>query len=214
MDSKLLKSLIAVSAIALAACSSQPTNTSAATPDAGAAAKQAPAGPPQPVAAKTAYWEIYKPAHAWAADLLPLGVKSGEVAGVKNADGKAGVWTVVFVSPSKRQLRTYTYSVADQLPDISKGVKGGFPEAWGGPTKDVMVFQSSDFSVDSDAAYKTAAAKAETWLKEKDNAEKPVSMNLGAAQAFPAPVWAVTFGSSKSGYRALVNATTGEIMTK
>jgi hypothetical protein len=214
MDSTLLKSLIAVSAITLAACSSQPTNTSAATPDAGVAAKQVPAGPPEPVPAKTAYWEIYKPAHAWAADLLPLGVKSGEVAGVKNADGKAGVWTVVFASPSKRQQRTYTYSVADQLPDISKGVREGFPEPWAGPTKDVMVFQSSDFSVDSDAAYKTAASKAETWLKEKDNAEKPVSMNLGAAQRFPAPVWAVTFGSSKSGYLALVNATNGEIMTK
>lgn len=214
MDRKLFKSLIAVSAIALTACSSQPTNTSAATPDASAAAKQAPAGPPEPVPAKTAFWEMYKPAHAWAADLLPIGVKSGEVAGVKNADGKAGVWTVVFASPLKQQVRTYTYSVADQLPDISKGVKAGFPEAWAGPTKDVMEFRTSDFSVDSDAAYKAAAGKAEKWLKEKDNAEKPVSMNLGAAERFPAPVWAVTFGSSKSGYLALVNASTGEIMTK
>lgn len=214
MDRTLLKSLIAVTAIVLTACSSQPTKTSAETPDASAAAKQAPAGPPQPVPAKTAFWEMYKPAYAWASDMLCVGLKSGEVAGVKNGDGKAGVWIAVFASPSKQQMRTYTYSVADQLPDLVKGVKAGFPEPWSGPTKDVMAFKTSDFSVDSDVAFKTATGKAETWLKDKDNADKPVSMNLGAAQRFPAPVWAVTFGNDKSGYRALVNATTGEIITK
>ena len=93
MDRTLLKSLIAVTAaIALTACSSQPTKTSAEPPDASAAAKQAPAGPPQPVPAKTAFWVMYKPAFAWSSDMLPIGLKSGEVAGVKNSDGKAGVW--------------------------------------------------------------------------------------------------------------------------
>ena len=77
-----------------------------------------------------------------------------------------------------------------------------------------MTFQTSDFTVDSDAAYKTAAEKAADWLKEKDNAEKPVSLSLGAASRFPAPVWVILFGTTKSGFMGIVNASTGAIVTR
>jgi hypothetical protein len=210
-----LKAVFVVAAIGLTACSSEPAKTTASTADAGTAAKQAPAGPPEPVAAKTAFWKMYTPAHAWAGDLLPIGMKSGEVAGVKNADGKAGVWTVIFASPSLHSARTYVYSVADQLPDITKGVKARVAESWSGPTASVMTFQTGDFTIDSDAAFQTAAAKAADWLKIKDNAEKPVSLSLGAASRFSAPaVWVVLFGNSKSGFLAVVNASTGGIISK
>jgi hypothetical protein len=212
MNKSFWKSVFVAAAIGLAGCSSEPAKTTGTT-DADAAAKQAPAGPPMPVAAKAAFWEMYTPAHAWAGDLLPISLKAGEVAGVKNADGKAGVWTAVFVSPSQRAQRTYVYSVADQLPDIAKGVKAERAIPWTGPTNAVMTFLTGDFKVDSDAAYSTAAAKAADWLKVKDNAEKPVSVSLGADSRFPAPVWVVLFGNTKSGFMAIVNATTGTIMT-
>jgi hypothetical protein len=200
-------------AIVLVSCSPEPAKTSASSADGGTAAK--PAGPPQAVSGKTAFWELYTPAHAWASDLVPLSLKSGEVAGVANSDGKAGVWTAVFGSMSQRAARTYVYSVADQLPDITKGVKAQIAEAWAGPTKDVLAFSKDDFKVDSEAAYKTAAAKAADWLKLKDNAEKPVSLSLGAAARFPGgPIWYILFGNTKSGYVAIVNASSGEILTK
>jgi hypothetical protein len=214
MYKSLLKAVLAVAAIGLAACSSDTANTTATKTDAGAAAKQAPAGPPEPVAAKAAFWQMYTPAHAWAGDLVPISLKSGEVAGVKNADGKAGVWTAIFGSPSQHAARTYVYSVADQLPDITKGVKAQLAEAWRGPTAAVMTFQTGDFTIDSEAAYKAAAAKAADWLKEKDNATKPVSLSLGAASRFPAPVWVILFGTSKLGFLTVVNASTGTLMTK
>jgi hypothetical protein len=214
MYKNLSKAVVLVAAIGLAACSSDTTNTTGTKTDAETAAKQAPAGPPQPIAAKAAFWEMYTPAHAWAADLVSISLKSGEVAGVKNADGKAGVWTAVFGSPSQHTARTYVYAVADQLPDITKGVKANLAEAWPGPTAAVMPFQTSDFKIDSEAAYKTAAAKAADWLKEKDNAQKPVSLSLGAASRFPAPVWVILFGTSKLGFLTVVDASTGEIITK
>jgi hypothetical protein len=214
MYKSLLKGVFTVAAIGLAACSSETANTTATKTDAETAAKQAPAGPPEPIAAKAAFWQMYTPAHGWAADLVPISLKSGEVAGVKNADGKAGVWTAVFGSPSQHAARTYVYSVADQLPDITKGVKANLAEAWRGPTAAVMTFQTGDFTIDSEAAYKAAAAKAADWLKQKDNAEKPVSLSLGAASRFPAPVWVILFGSSKGGFLAVVNASTGEMLTK
>lgn len=214
MDKSLLKAVFVVAAIGLMSCSSEPSQPTGTKTDAEAAAKQTPAGPPEPVAAKTAFWKMYTPAHAWAADLAPISLKSGEVAGVKNADGKSGVWTAIFGSTSQHAARTYVYSVADQLPDIAKGVTAKLAESWAGPTAAVMTFQTGDFTTDSDAAYKTAAAKAADWLKEKDNAEKPVSLSLGAATRFPAPVWVILFGNSKSGFVAVVNASTGSLITK
>jgi hypothetical protein len=214
MDKNLLtKAALVVAVLGLAACSSEPAKTTEAKTDTDTA-KKAPAGPPEPVLAKTAFYEMYTPAHAWAADMMPISLKSGEVAGVKNSDGKAGVWIAVFGSPSQRMARTYTYSVADELPTYSKGVRAESPEAWAGPTTAVETFQTSDFTIDSDAAYKTAAGKAADWLKEPENATKPVSMTLGAAARFPAPVWYVLFGNSKSGFVALVSATTGSVIAK
>ena len=157
---------------------------------------------------------MYTPAHAWAPDLVPISLKNGDVTGVKNSEGKAGVWTAVFGSPALRSARTYTYSVADDLPSISKGVRAQGTEPWAGPTTAVMTFQTGDFTIDSDAAYKAAADKAGAWLKDPENAAKPVSLSLGAASRFPAPVWYILFGNSKSGFVALVNASTGNIIAK
>jgi hypothetical protein len=213
MNRNLLKAVLVVTAIGLAACSSEPPKPAEAAKADDAAAKKA-AGPPEPVLAKTAFYEMYTPAHAWAADLMPISLKSGEIQGVKNTEGKAAFWTAVFVSPSLRAARTYTYAVADQLPNITKGVKAEGTEAWAGPTAAVMTFMTSDFSIDSDAAYKTAAAKAGDWLKKPDNADKPVSFNLGAASRFPAPVWYILFGTTKDGFAVVINATTGDIIAK
>jgi hypothetical protein len=208
-----IKAALVVALLGLTACSSEPAKTADAKTDTDAA-KKAPAGPPEPVLAKTAFYEMYTPAHAWAADMLPLTLKSGEVAGVKNAEGKAGVWIAVFGSPSQHMQRNYTYSVADELPTYAKGVKAESPEPWAGPTTSVMTFQTSDFTIDSDAAYKAAAAKGADWLKSPENAAKPVSLTLGAATRFPAPVWYILFGDAKSGFVAYVSATTGNIITK
>ncbi len=213
MRKKYFKAVLLVAVLGLTACSSEPAKAPEAKTDTDAA-KKAPAGPPEPVLGKTAFYEMYTPAHTWAADLVPISLKSGEVAGVKNADGKAGVWTAVFGSPSQRLARTYTYSVAEELPTIAKGIKAESPEPWAGPTTSVMTFQTSDFTVDSDAAYKAAATKAGDWLKDPENASKPVSLSLGAAARFPAPVWYLLFGNTKSGFVAYVNATTGNIIAK
>ena len=209
----LMKAALVAAVLALTACSSEPAKAPEAKTETEAA-KKAPAGPPEPVLAKAAFYEMYTPAHAWAADMVPISLKSGEVAGVKNSQGKAGLWTAVFGSPSQHLARTYTYSVADELPTITKGVKAEAPEAWAGPTTAVMTFQTSDFTIDSDAAYKAAAAKAADWLKDPENASKPVSLSLGAASRFPAPVWYILFGNSKSGFVAYVSATTGSIISK
>src|ERR1700692_1780938 len=98
MDKNFLKAVLIVAVAGLTACSSEPAKTTEVKTDSEAAKKAA--GPPEPVTGKTAFYEMYTPAHAWAADLVPISLKSGEVIGVKNAEGKAGTWTAVFGSPS------------------------------------------------------------------------------------------------------------------
>ena len=208
MTKNLLLTTALAGLIGLSACS-QPAATAPKT-EAEATEKKAPAGPPEPVTAKTAFYAMYTPARAWATDIQALSLVSGEVSGVKNADGKFGLWTAVFASPSLGQARTYTYAVTDQLPTIQKGVKAEGTERWGGPTRAQMPFQNSDFTIDSDAAYKTAAAKAGDWLKE--HADKPASFTLGAASRFPSPVWYIIWGDAKSGYAVYLSATTGSIV--
>lgn len=212
MDKNILKAACVIALLGLTACSSEPAKTTEVKTDTEAAKKAA--GPAEPVTGKTAFYEMYTPAHAWAADLVPISLKSGEVAKVKNTEGKAGVWTAVFGSTSLRMARTYTYAVAEDFPAVVKGVKVQSTDPWAGPTTAVETFQTSDFTIDSDAAYKAAAEKAATWLKEADNAAKPVSLSLGAASRFPAPVWYILFGTEKSGFAAVVNATTGNIIAK
>lgn len=200
----------AAAAMALAACSSEPAKTTEVKTD----EVKKPAGPPEPILAQDAFYKMYTPAHAWAADMEPITLKSGEITGIKNMDGKAGMWTAVFGSPSLRAARTYVYAVADDLPTVSKGIQTGETVPWNGPTTAVETFQTSDFKIDSDAAYKTAADKAAAWLKEKDNAQKPVSFSLGASSRFPAPVWYIVFGSTKEGFAVVVNASDGSIIVK
>jgi hypothetical protein len=153
---------------------------------------------------------MYKPARTWAPDLLPLSLISNEVPSMKSGDGKFPMWTAVFVSPSLRQARTFTYSVVDDGAAIHKGVGVGGAEPWSGATPKSSPFQTTGFAVNSDAAYKTAYAKAEAWVMKHPG--KKVAFSLGSAARFPAPVWFIIWGDTKSGYAVYVNATTGSVI--
>lgn len=207
MMNTLFRGAAAIALLGLAACSSTPTP--APTTETPVVEKK-PAGPPEPVAAKTAYYEMYTPAHSWATDLVGLSLVSGDVAGVKNADGKFGMWTAVFASPSLHQARTYTYAVADALPAVQKGVKAESPIPWAGPNTKVMPFDNSDFKTDSDAAYTAALEKAGDWVKEHQ--DKTPVLTLGNTSRFPTPVWYILWGDAKSGYVVFVNAVTGQVV--
>jgi hypothetical protein len=207
MNTSLIRTVVIAAIFGLSSCS-EPVKTKQAETE----VPQKPAGPPQPVTAKTAYWEMYKPARAWTTDIQPVSMSSGEVASIKNEGGKAGLWTAVFVSARLHQARTYYYAAADGLPHVVRGIKLVATVAWDGPTAEVMPIPTSEFSVDSDAAYSTAFAKAGEWVKKHPS--KPLSLVLGNASRFQSPVWYVLWGTTKSGYEVFVNATDGTIYNK
>jgi hypothetical protein len=188
----------------LCSCSQSPT-PAAPSGDTGKAAASG-----GPVSGKTAFWEMYKSAHAWATDLTPLSLESKTLPGVKNDSGKAGLWSATFGSPRKHEFRTFTYAVAGHSPDIVKGVTVGLAIPWRGPTKDALPFSTSEFSIDSDAAYQTALAQSADWVKK--HPDKECSLALGNASRFDGPVWYVLWGDSKSGHSVYVSAKSGTVV--
>ena len=203
MNKRLALTTAVLAVLGLAACSEAPTATETKT--VAAPKKEEPAGP---VTAKTAFFEMYKAARAWAPDFMLLSMDSGEVPGIPGVDGKFGLWRAVLVSPSRNEARTFTYAAASPEADIHKGVDISPAQTWSGSTAASRPFQSMDFSIDSDAAYKTAAAKAAKWTKEHPD-KKPV-FTLANASRFPTPVWYILWGTKTSGYSVLVSATTGD----
>jgi hypothetical protein len=134
MDKQLFTTVTAVAAVlVLTACSGSP-KPGAIDTKAGAETKKVPVKPPEPVAAQTAFYEMYKPARTWAPDLLPLSLASNELPRLKNEGGKAAMWTAVFVSPSRREARTFFYAVVSDGESVSKGVTAGGTQLWSGST--------------------------------------------------------------------------------
>jgi hypothetical protein len=200
---------LAIASLAWTACSNAPK----APAEVAAGKKEEPAKAPEPITAERAFYETYKPARSWATDLLVLSIVSGEIPGMKNEGGKAGLWTVTFVSPSRREARKFTYAVASSGEEYTKGVNISNALPWSGATPASKPFAKSEFAADSDAAYKVAAEKAGPWLKKHPNMQEP-TFRLGNASRLPAPVWYIMWGTNKNGYAAVVNATTGTLITK
>src|ERR1035437_1696207 len=202
----LLTATAVVAGLVLSACSEAPKTTAEVETE----AKKEPAKAPEAATAQTADYAMYKPARTWATDLLALSLVSGEVPNIKNEDGKAGLWTAIFVSPSRKEARSFTYAVANSGGDIRKGVNVSNALLWTGATKTRKPFSNGEFVVDSDDAYKAAFEKAAGWLKKHPN--QKASLRSGNASRFAAPVWYVMWGTTKNGYATLVNATTGAIV--
>src|SRR6202165_4139990 len=99
---------ILLAILSLSACAEAPKTTTVPEKPAQTNAPEKPAGP---VTAKAAFFEMYTLARSWAADLLPLSLVSNDVSGIKLEDGKAAMWTAIFVSPGRHEARTFSYAV-------------------------------------------------------------------------------------------------------
>ncbi len=203
MNIKVLKSLTLLAIAFLTACSSTPT----ASNEAKSTAPKEPPRPPEAVSGKGAFSEMLKPARSWASDLQVLTLTSSEIPEVQAGKGKAGRWTAVFVSPSKREARTFFYSVAESGTDIHKGVTAGGAQPWSGPQPKSKPFAVGEFVTNSDQAYTVVSEKAKDWLAAHPG--KKLSMYLANASNYSAPLWYVMWGDAKDGYLGHVDATTG-----
>src|ERR1700761_2692709 len=98
--------------LSLSACSDAPKTVEV---------KQPPK-PPEALTGRQAFQRMYPQARGWAPDAQPLQITSLNLAQLKADPGKAGVWQVIFVSPSLRKTKTYTYSAVEGDANLHEGV--------------------------------------------------------------------------------------------
>jgi hypothetical protein len=187
---------------ALTACES------AAPPE---AKKKEEPKPLVPVTALSAVYKMYQVGRSWAPDLEPLEVQSFPLAAVPAKDGAFGAWQCVFVSPSKKAKKTYTFSLVEMGENLHEGVFGG-PEESYSPNGSEVSFIMPAFRVDSPAALKTALEKGGGEAFQKKNANLPVMFKLIRGRRDTSPVWQVYWGANalSSPFSVYVNADTGD----
>ncbi len=174
-----------------------------------AAEKKEPEKPAEPVTGRYATYQMLAAARGWAPDVQLLRVNSIGLTEVKASEGKAGAWQAVFVSPSRRRARTYTYSVVNSAGNLRKGVFAGLEESWSGSGKP---FLAAALKTDSDEVYKTALGKGADYAKK--HPDMPVTFVLELVPRFPDPAWRVIWGesASTSNFSIYVDAMTGKYL--
>ena len=156
---------------------------------------------------------MYPQARGWAPDAQPLQITSLNLAQVKADQGKAGVWQVIFVSPSLGKAKTYTWSAVESEGNLHQGVFGGPQEDYT-PRGDSSPFQIAAIKVDSDDAYKTAVENSADYIKK--NPDKPVLFLMELGKRFPDVTWRVVWGNSvgTSDYSVFVDGSTGKFLER
>ncbi|MEO7144054.1 MAG: hypothetical protein ABI165_11215 [Bryobacteraceae bacterium] len=201
----MLTRLVPVVLIALlAGCSSAPPPQKAKEPE----------KPAEPVTGQRALYYMYPAARTWATDVQGLQLQSINLAGVKSEKGKAGAWQAIFVTPSHRRSRTYTYSVVEAPGNLHQGVFAGPIEDFSGSNGQARPFPAAALKIDSDAAFDTALAKSADYAAKHPG--MPIQFLAEYTPRFPDLAWRVIWGDSvaSSEYSVFVDASTGAFLEK
>jgi hypothetical protein len=201
--------VLCVAVAGLAGCSSE------APAPAAKKEEKKPEPPAAPVSGQSAVFAMYQVARAWSGDVALFHVEDIPISEVKPEDGKYGAWRAFFVSPSKNQKRSYTFSVVDAEGGLFKGVRPGAEVAYTSSNL-IKPFGIQDFKVDSTAALEAARKVPETEGYIKKNPDLPVHYIAEWPSSLPAPAWRVLWGQSvgTSNYSVYIDATSGKFLKK
>ena len=189
----------------LSACSNAPTEVKVKQPE----------KPPAPITAQQAFRYTFPAARTWAADSQPLRIRSIGLPDVPPEAGKAGAWEITYVSASEQGAKIFTWAAIEAPGPLHKGVFGGKPQAWSGPSGQEKPFEASAFQIDTPAALETAMSQAKTYL-DKPGTKPAVNFLLEFTPRFPDVVWRVMWGESaaSAAYTVFVDASTGQVVGK
>lgn len=196
----------------LAGCSSEPKKAEegAKPPVAKPEAKA-----PEFQTGRTAFYEMYRAARTWAPDAKPFRVQSSPTKEAPGTDGKAEVWHAWFASPSKREVKPYTWSggTGENLPE--RGVSFGAVDTFNPTNTSTQPFDPNFLKSDTDQAYKAAQEKGgEALLKKAPGT--PIIYTLDWDAQSNELIWHVSYGESPIEYKLkiAVNASTGGYLKK
>jgi hypothetical protein len=160
---------------------------------------------------RAAFQRMYVSARTWAADARPVRLESRPTK-EDPKDGRAAMWTAVFVSAAKQNLRNFSWSGVGTDPD--KGVQPGSLDVYSPANANTRPFDLNFLKVDSTKAYEVADKKGGAALLKKDP-KQPIKYMLFFDNTKGRLVWRVLYGNSQSDakLRVLVNASSGDFIT-
>jgi len=168
-----------------------------------------PAEKPQPkvpekITGSSALYKCYIAARGWSADAQPFRAES-QVDDSKGREGKAITWRTGFASPSRRGVKTYTWSDSDITP--------GVEDTYSPSNSSTRVFNVQFLKVDSDKALEVAQQHGGDKLLEKEP-DTPILYLLDWNQQTNELTWHVIYGTSRdtAKLRVAVNASTGDFL--
>ena len=153
------------------------------------------AAAPQYETGRLAFQKMYVAARGFAPDVQPFRLQSSYTKDSPVAEGKAGIWHASFASPSKRELKSYTWSGVSgpDMPDL--GVSHGTEDEYNPANSSTRVFDIIFLKVDSDKALKVADEHGGAALMKKDP-KQPVNFLLDWNGKNL--VWHVIYGESRN----------------
>lgn len=161
-----------------------------------------------------AAFRMYGMARGWAQDVLLLRMENLEIPEVKGGEGKSGAWRAVFVSPSLRQQREYTYGVvASKSMNLHADVFAWQPTSYA-PSPQLRPFLMAALKIDSTRAWELAAAESADYIRK--HPDTPVQFELSFTGLTPNVAWRVVWGPSvgRSDYSIFIDASTGLFMKR
>ena len=192
---KLIVAILAI--VCLAGCSSEPSKPATVE-------KPAPK-PPEAITGESALYKCYVPARGWAPDAQPFGVESEITGDFKGRDGKAGSWRVGFASPTRRSVKSYTWSNGEVTPEVE--------DTYNPSNVSTQIFNIQFLKVDSDKALETAQKHGGDQLLEKEP-DTPTRYRLDWNRQKNELIWHVLYGADRDSakLRVAINASTGDFV--
>ena len=166
--------------------------------------------PAEPVTALKAFYAVFANARSWSTDIQVLDVKSIDLDDKHRCkEGKCWAWSVMLISPSKRQMKMFTYSTIESQGNLHKGVFGNLEESWGGTRGQDKPYLMQALKKDSTDAYQTAVGKSADYIKK--HPDMPITYEVTLTPKYPQPCYRVVWGESvaTSSYSILVDSSTG-----
>lgn len=149
--------------LSLIGCSSEPKKTAETKP-----AEAKPAFQPTFLTGREALQKMYISARAWTGDVKPFNLQSMATKDANGQDGKSGVWSCGFASPSRRGLKAFTWSgiKADDAPE--PGVSSRPEDTYNANNTSTQIFEIGFLKVDSDKALEEANKHGGDKLLKKE----------------------------------------------
>jgi hypothetical protein len=169
---------------------------------------------PEAITGRSAFYKMLPVAKQWAADCKGIQLTSMQLNDVPAEPGKAGAWRAIFVSESKSRMKTFLWSAVDAPGGFRKGAWEGQEDSFRGKLGQASPFYMQALQTDSDAAYTTAIAKDDPFLKSGEKTS--VNFLMEFTPRHPNLTWRVLWGETvgTAKYSVFVDATTGQYLEK